>query len=145
MSSSKQRYILKRKLNDLELLAKNSGYWISDRSSFLSTLSSQEKSHTTYFGAAKDDGLFYVVEVINQYYILIIVRYFLYSNKSLLPNTIILNKLVNLIKHNDKKRDILNYVINNTREISLGGKEEAIKLCSDPEKLDIKINILYIK
>lgn len=145
MSFSKQRYILKRKLNDLELLAKNSGYWISDRSSFLSTLSSQEQSHTTYFGAAKDDGLFYVVEVINQYYILIIVRYFLYSSKSLLPNTIILNKLVNLIKHNDRKKDILNYIINNTREISLGGKEEAIKLCSDPEKLDIKINILYIK
>lgn len=144
MSFSKQQYILKRKLYDLELLAKNSGYWISDRSSFLSTLPSQEQSHTTYFGAAKDDGLFYVVEVINQYYILITVRYYLYSNKFLLPNTI-LDKLVTLIKHNDRKRDILIYVVNNTREISLGGKEEAIKLCSDPEKLDIKINIQYIK
>lgn len=144
MSFSKQQYILKRKLNDLELLAKNSGYWISDRSSFLSLLSSQEQSHTTYFGATKDDGLFYVVEVINQYYILITVRYYLYSSKFLLPYTI-LNKLVNLIKHNDRKRDILIYVVNNTREISLGGKEEAIKLCSDPEKLDIKINIQYIK
>ena len=143
MSFSKQQYILKRKLNDLELLAKNSGYWISDRSTFLSILSSQEQSHTTYFGATKDNGLFYVVEVINQYYILITVRYYIYS-KFLLPYTI-LNKLVNLIKHNDRKRDILIYVINNTREISLGGKEEAIKLCSDPEKLDIKINIQYIK
>lgn len=143
MSFSKQQYILKRKLNDLELLAKSSGYWISDRSTFLSSLSSQEQSHTTYFGATKNNGLFYVVEVINQYYILITVRYYLY-NIFLLPFTI-LNKLVTLIKHNDRKRDILIYVINNTREISLGGKEEAIKLCSDPEKLDIKINIQYIK
>lgn len=143
MSFSKQQYILKRKLNDLELLAKNSGYWISDRSTFLSILSSQEQSHTTYFGATKDNGLFYVVEVINQYYILITVRYYIYS-KFLLPYTI-LNKLVTLIKHNDRKRDILIHVVNNTREISLGGKEEAIKLCSDPEKLDIKINIQYIK
>lgn len=143
MSFSKQQYILKRKLNDLELLAKNSGYWISDRSSFLSLLSSQEQSHTTYFGATKNNGLFYVVEVINQHYILITVRYYLY-NIFLLPYTI-LNKLVTLIKHNDRKRDILIYVINNTREISLGGKEETIKLCSDPEKLDIKINIQYIK
>ncbi len=140
MSFSKQQYILKRKLNDLELLAKNSGYWISDRSTFLSF---QEQSHTTYFGVTKDNGLFYVVEVINQYYILITVRYYLYS-KFLLPYTI-LNKLVTLIKHNDRKKDILIYVVNNTREISLGGKEEAIKLCSDPEKLDIKINIQYIK
>lgn len=141
MSFSKQQYILKRKINDLELLAKNSGYWISDRSSFLSVLSSQEQYNTTYFGAAEDNKLFYVVEVINQRYILITVRYYLYV---LLPYTI-LNKLVTLIKHNDRKRDILNYVVNNTREISLGGKEETIKLCSDPEKLDIKINIQYFK
>lgn len=135
MSFSKQRYIVKRKLENLELLAKKSGYW-SKSNEYI------DPYYINYIGTINRQGeLSCIIEITDSYLSISIIS----SQTELPPKHFnYLHKLISLlmVENNFTKKDILEKTINYTSPL-LVNKEGMDRIYSNPEKLEIKINIIY--